>query len=202
MALEANRQQSADETEACCGAGSGFGGGSGSDGGSSRRALLRAAGASGAVVAVAMTTAACGGAWDLNSTVAEQTPLSSRMSSDDALSPTATPDGTLVAVTDEIPVDGGKIIPDSGGTVITQPSAGVYKAFTATCTHQGCTVGAVANNQITCPCHGSVFSAQDGTVIQGPAVRPLAAKPIAVFADRIYLTNSPAVGSPSADSGN
>jgi len=199
MGLETNRQQSADETEACCGAGSGgSGSGSGSGGGSSRRALLRAAGASGAVVAVGMTAAACGGAWDLDSTVAEQTPLSSRTSPDGAPSPTATPDGTLVAGTDEIPVDGGKIIPDDGGTVITQPSAGVYKAFTATCTHQGCTVGAVANNQIMCPCHGSIFSAQDGTVVQGPALRPLAAKPLAVFADRIYLTNSPAVGSPSA----
>lgn len=202
MALDANRQQSADETENCCGAGAGASACAGYGSGSSRRALLRAAGASGAVVAVGLTAAACGGAWDLNATVAEQTPLSSQTSSDGVPSPTATPDGTLVADIDEIPVNGGKIIPDGGGAVITQPSAGVYKAFTSTCTHQGCTVAAVANNQITCPCHGSIFSAQDGTVIQGPAVRPLAAKPVAVFADRIYLTNPPAANSSSSDSDN
>lgn len=164
--------------------------------------MLRAAGASGAVVAVGLAAAACGGAWDLNSTVAEQTPLSSQTSSGDAPSPTATPDGTLVADIDEIPVDGGKILPDDGGTVITQPSAGIYKAFTATCTHAGCTVATVANNQIMCPCHGSIFSAQDGTVVQGPASRPLAAKPVAVFADRIYLTKSSSAVSPSPGSDN
>lgn len=198
MALEASRQQSADdEAEVCCRSGSGSGADSGP--GPSRRSVLRAAGASGAVVAVGLTAAACGGAWDLDSSVADQTPLSSQTSSEDAPSPTATPDGTLVAETAEIPVDGGKIIPDDGGTVITQPTAGTYKAFTATCTHQGCTVAAVANNQITCPCHGSIFSAQDGSVVQGPAIRPLAAKPLAVFADQIYLTDSPSAGRSTAD---
>lgn len=194
MALEASRQQSADEIEACCGHGPGTG--------SSRRSLLRAAGASGAVVAVGLTAAACGGAWNLDSPIAEQTPLSGQTSSDGPPSPTATPDGTLVADTGEVPVNGGKIIPDDGGTVITQPSAGTYKAFTSTCTHQGCTVGAVANNQIVCPCHGSIYSAEDGSVIQGPAIRPLAAKPVAVYAEQIYLTDAASANSPSPATDN
>ena len=188
MALEASRQQSADEIEACCESGAG----------SSRRSVLRAAGASGAVVTVGLTAAACGGAWNLNSPVADQKPLSEQSPSGGAPSPTATPDGTLIASVQEIPEDGGKIIPDDGGTVITQPSAGTYKAFTATCTHAGCTVGMVANNQIMCPCHGSIYSAEDGSVIQGPAVRPLAAKPVAVFGKEIYLTRAVASPSPSA----
>ncbi|GAA2029215.1 Rieske (2Fe-2S) protein [Catenulispora yoronensis] len=71
-----------------------------------------------------------------------------------------------------VPVGGGTV---NAGVVVTQPQAGVYKAFSAVCTHQGCTVKEVANNQIHCPCHGSIFSAQDGSVVMGPATQPLAA---------------------------
>jgi nitrite reductase/ring-hydroxylating ferredoxin subunit len=46
--------------------------------------------------------------------------------------------------------------------VVTQPTAGEYKAFTAVCTHMQCIVGSVANNVIQCPCHGSQYSAKTG----------------------------------------
>ena len=57
--------------------------------------------------------------------------------------------------------------------VVTQPSEGDYRAFTATCTHTGCTVGSVEDNEIVCPCHGSRFDASSGEVLQGPAAAPL-----------------------------
>jgi Rieske Fe-S protein len=64
--------------------------------------------------------------------------------------------------------------------VVTQPTAGSFKAFTAVCTHQGCTVGTVAGGTIDCPCHGSKFSIKDGSVVNGPATSPLAAITIKV----------------------
>ena len=53
----------------------------------------------------------------------------------------------------DIPVGGGKVF-DALKVVVTQPTAGDYKAFSAVCTHQGCTVNGVSNGVITCPCHG------------------------------------------------
>jgi nitrite reductase/ring-hydroxylating ferredoxin subunit len=53
--------------------------------------------------------------------------------------------------------------------VVTQPTAGEYKAFSATCTHQGASqVG--GRRVIVCPCHGSKFAIADGAVTAGPAV--------------------------------
>ncbi len=71
--------------------------------------------------------------------------------------------------------------------VVTQPAAGTYKAFSSKCTHQGCAVGSVANGVIVCPCHNSHFSAEDGSVKQGPATQPLATAKITVSGDEIKL---------------
>jgi Rieske Fe-S protein len=77
-----------------------------------------------------------------------------------------------LAHTAEVPVGGG-IVLDRQNIVITQPQAGNFKAFNATCTHQGCQVVEVRNGTINCPCHGSQFKIADGSVAQGPAARPL-----------------------------
>ena len=60
--------------------------------------------------------------------------------------------------------------------VVTQPTEGDFKAFTAVCTHQGCTVGAVKGDTIQCNCHGSQYNAADGKVKKGPAPKALAAQ--------------------------
>jgi Rieske Fe-S protein len=70
---------------------------------------------------------------------------------------------------------------------VTQPTAGNFKAFTAVCTHAGCTVGSVTDGVIKCPCHGSMYSAADGSVKGGPAPAPLAAKNITVQGGEITL---------------
>jgi Rieske Fe-S protein len=88
--------------------------------------------------------------------------------------------------TGDIPVGGGKVF-DEQGLVITQPTAGQFKGFSATCTHQGCTVGSVSNGTINCPCHGSTYSIEDGSVKNGPATRGLAAKNVKVEGDSITL---------------
>jgi Rieske Fe-S protein len=58
------------------------------------------------------------------------------------------------------------------------------------CTHQGCTVGDVQNNQIHCPCHGSVFSAADGSVVNGPATAPLGAMTAKVNGSNVEVTGA------------
>ena len=99
----------------------------------------------------------------------------------------STPDtGTELAVTSEVPVGGGLILREEK-IVITQPTEGDFKAFTAVCTHQGCLVGQVAEGTIQCPCHGSQFSIEDGSVVGGPAPSGLASKDLVVDGGSINL---------------
>ena len=67
--------------------------------------------------------------------------------------------GTTVAASD-VPVGEGKIL-SAEKVVVTQPSKGSFKAFSAVCTHQGCIVQTVTDGRINCPCHGSAFSVKD-----------------------------------------
>ncbi len=93
--------------------------------------------------------------------------------------------GPILAKTRSIPVRGGKII--KGKYVITQPEKGVFRAFSAKCTHQGCTVASVSGGTINCPCHGSKFNFSTGAVAQGPAGKPLPRKRITVSKGVIRL---------------
>ena len=79
--------------------------------------------------------------------------------------------GTL-GPTSEVPVGGGKIY-TAEKVVVTQPTQGQFKAFSAICTHQGCPVSKIEGEDIDCTCHGSKFSIKDGSVVEGPAKQPL-----------------------------
>jgi cytochrome b6-f complex iron-sulfur subunit len=86
--------------------------------------------------------------------------------------------GALAELAD-IPVGGAISAKDAAGKpiILSQPTAGTVKGFSAICTHRGCTV-APAGKELDCPCHGSRYNAATGAVIQGPAPKPL--PPIAV----------------------
>ncbi len=94
--------------------------------------------------------------------------------------------GTVLGATSQVPVGGGMIF-SSEKIVVTQPTAGTFKAFSSTCTHQGCQVNAVADGQIKCPCHGSRYSATDGSVVGGPAPKPLPAANVSVQGANLVL---------------
>ena len=157
---------------------------------SRRRVLgLTVAGAAGLV------TAACGGG---GSTASGDPTSSASGSSPGTGGSTATSGGgsaSLVATSD-VPVGGGvfikngKIIASPGPqekltAVVTQPTAGNFKAFTTTCTHMNCTVGEIKDGAILCPCHGSTYSIKDGSVTGGPAPKALSAIAIKVDGDNI-----------------
>ena len=79
-----------------------------------------------------------------------------------------------------MPVGEGIILNDQQ-IVVTQPTKGDFKAFSAICTHMNCMVGSISHGTIVCPCHGSQYSIKDGSVLGGPAPKPLPA--IAVKVD-------------------
>lgn len=95
--------------------------------------------------------------------------------------------GGVLATKADIPVGGGKIFADGGGVVVTQPTSGQFKAFSSICTHQQCVVSEVTGGSIHCKCHGSAFSAADGSVTNGPATKGLPEKQLKIDGDNISL---------------
>ena len=95
--------------------------------------------------------------------------------------------GTVLGMASAVPVGGGMVYTDAK-VVVTQPSKGQYKAFSAVCTHVGCLCNQVADGTINCPCHGSKFKITDGSVVAGPAPAPLPAKTVTVTGGKVYLT--------------
>ncbi|MFC9086474.1 Rieske (2Fe-2S) protein [Nocardiopsis dassonvillei] len=112
----------------------------------SRRRLLGTAGTAAAVTAVS----ACGGQ--------EPKPQEVRY-------------GQVVGQTTDVPEGAGTVFSNSK-LVVTQPEAGQYRAFGASCTHAGCTVQEV-DEVIRCLCHGSEFDISTGEALVGPAQEPL-----------------------------
>ena len=154
----------------------------------SRRAVLLGAGAAG----VAGLLAACGSG-DTPSTPAAPPGTTTAPNPPNPPNPTTTPGGSPAGADPnaikaaDIPVGGGMIYPDKK-VVVTQPTAGTFKAFDATCTHQGCLVAEISGGNITCPCHGSQYKVADGSVVRGPATRALTPKTATVTGTTITVS--------------
>jgi Rieske Fe-S protein len=160
-----------------------------------RRTAIRGA----AVVAAGATLAACGSTDSTAGAASSSaTPTLDAGTTFDAIGSASAPVTTGVTVsgaaaaengigsTSGVAVGGGAVF-ETAKVVVTQPTAGSYKAFTAVCTHQGCLVAGVANGAISCPCHGSSFSIKDGSVLNGPATQPLKEEKITVSGTTIKL---------------
>lgn len=96
------------------------------------------------------------------------------------------PAADALTSTSDIEVGGGAIFADQE-VVVTQPTEGEFKCFTAICTHQGCLVSSVSDGTINCDCHGSKYSIENGDVEAGPATFALAEEKITVSGDSISL---------------
>jgi Rieske Fe-S protein len=148
----------------------------------SRRVLLRGAAVTGVGVPL---LAACGSDGDTTGGVpdGEATPSETGSPSENGAGAT----GAATVPTSDVPLGGGAILPDEK-VVVTQPAKGDFKAFSAVCTHQGCTVTTVTDGTINCPCHGSKFAIADGSVVNGPATRPLEGLEATVEGDQVTVS--------------
>jgi len=138
----------------------------------SRRVILRGAALGGVALPL---LAACG-----SDTGTADPPAKSASPSTDSSG------GMDIASTADVPVGGGTIFADEE-IVLTQATEGDFKAFTAVCTHQGCTVTTIEDGTINCPCHGSMYSIEDGSVVGGPAPAPLKELTLTVEGDSISV---------------
>ena len=144
----------------------------------SRRTVLGLAAAVGAGGLVA----ACGGGSE--TPTADDSSAGTTASGSGEQSGTGDAGGDMLAKTADVPVGSGVILADAK-VVVTQPTAGEFKAFSSTCTHQSCQVSGLSGDRITCPCHGSSFSIADGTPEGGPARSPLPEVGITVEGDSV-----------------
>lgn len=160
-----------------------------------RRTVLRAAGLvalSGGAVALAAcsadsstTTPGAGASSAEPSTAASSAAPSASAASPSASASDAAPSGTTVAIS-EVAVGGGLVVDEK--YVVTQPTDGEFKAFSAICTHQGCPVGSVEDGVIVCPCHNSHFDITSGDPVSGPAQEPLPAVQFVTSGDSLVIT--------------
>ncbi len=117
----------------------------------------------GAASVAAVTLAACSAAQEPDET-APQSAIANQ-------APAELASEILLGPASEIMVgSGNKYMVDEMLTIlVTQPKAGDYRGFSATCTHSGCIVTGVRDGEIACGCHGARFDQETGAVISGPA---------------------------------
>ena len=145
-----------------------------------RRAFVAA---TGATVASALTS--CGGGGS-GSPSTPSTP---------APTPTPAPAGEvrvpLMAVGETVAASanlvGGLVTP----LAVTRVSQAEAVTVSRVCTHESCTVAlpGAAGGTLDCPCHGSRF-ATNGTVLNGPATRPLAQFPTRIVGNEVVVSTS------------
>jgi thiosulfate dehydrogenase (quinone) large subunit len=102
------------------------------------------------------------------------------------------PHGVVVAQVSAVPVGQAKQFtdPNTGGPAwLVHTSGDAFAAFSAVCTHAGCTVGYDPSSvQFVCPCHGGTFDARTGDVTGGPPPQGLPAIPVQVTGGSVTVT--------------
>ena len=146
------------------------------DGGMSRRKVLVAG--TGTALGVGLL-GACGDD-------PEATPTAGSSSTTPAESASGSSGGKALAKVSDIPVGGAVAAESSDGkpVIVSQPTDGEVVAFSAICTHKGCTVAPEAT-LLKCPCHGSTYDLATGENTGGPAPAPLTEIAVKVDGDDV-----------------
>ena len=154
----------------------------------SRRRALKLIAAGGGVAAAVLAVALFG----RNYLVGNTSPVNTSPANTPIANATGTTGTTsnkqILARTSDIPLNSAKTFPISGqnnpGVIVHLPN-GQFVAFNSTCTHAGCAVNYSQQDKLLeCPCHGATFDpAKNASVVQGPALTPLASIKISVNAD-------------------
>lgn len=154
-----------------------------------RRTVLRGAGMVAAGAAAGVALAACGNGGSAASTTSAAASTGEAVGIGGAVPQTSAAAGTskVLGAAADVKVGSG-VIYAGDRVVVTQPTAGTFKGFSALCTHQGCVVSDIKGSSIVCNCHGSTFSIEDGSVINGPATTPLDPADVSVSGDSVTLT--------------
>ena len=106
--------------------------------------------------------------------------------------PTATgpivPPGTELTPTSAVPVGGAvNVTVGDAPVLVAQPEEGTFVAFSAVCTHEGCTVNP-GEGELLCPCHQSRYDLSTAEVLGGPAPAPLPEIPVQVDNGTVVAT--------------
>jgi len=95
--------------------------------------------------------------------------------------------GELIGSVKTLPINRARPFTDprtGDPAVLIHLNTGRFVAYSAVCTHAGCTVAYdSARGELVCPCHGSIYDPRHGAqVVAGPAPRPLPVVPVRVDA--------------------
>ena len=103
--------------------------------------------------------------------------------------PEATGDRVLAGKISELSTEKWKIFPfGSEPGILVEAADGRLLAFSAACTHLGCTVQFDApSKRIWCACHNGWYDL-DGKNVAGPPPRPLTSYKVQVVDDEIFVT--------------
>jgi Rieske Fe-S protein len=99
------------------------------------------------------------------------------------------PSGELrLGLASDVMVGSGKkfMVDEMLTVLVTQPKAGDYRGFSATCTHAGCIVSGVQEGEIACGCHGARFDVESGAVLAGPALVALGRIPVELRGEELW----------------
>lgn len=149
----------------------------------SRRRVIRLGAALGAATATSAVLAACGDKASGSSAGPAKKASGTGQGS-------KTSGGKVIARKSKVAPGSAIGFTDSGQpAVLIHLKDGRFVAYSAICTHMGCTVGYdKGNDMLVCPCHGSVFDPAHGAkVLQGPAPSPLPTIAIKVKGGKVYL---------------
>ncbi len=88
---------------------------------------------------------------------------------------------------DDIPAEGARLVQLPTGPVLLEKADNEVHAFSAVCTHLGCTVQwRPEEKKFVCPCHQGIYDFA-GNVLSGPPLRPLEKLEVKVRDEQVFV---------------